>query len=689
MVLSNIPRTHDSDSRYHVLRITDNGDPGILGAEATYASGDPVEETRDNGWQERGGDEATPRNEAEPPPNSRMQVNEASSSHTGREAEHDRTPADTQTSHDNGMRTIRLPENWDDPEIWGTFEPMTGLEDILNEIQPNIVENQNGGDAREGHTNRRQRPTEEWDFLELLQTPIDSEQPDRNTESTENPQPDVPQAPGPATRKDRTNTKNSRAALRIASLNIRGAGSSRTRSKWTDIARLMKTRSINVLAVQETHLTEDQLSTLNHRHQGVRIISSPNPDNPSSKGGVAIILNRHNTCWQEVEVEYTRPGRALTVEVRWGHTSKLRITAVYAPSGDPTANAELWSSLHNEWETNPHKRPDVILGDFNMVEHGLDRPARQERTPKQMKTGCGLVDGWQRNHADGKPEYTFKTKKRNCVNSRSRIDRIYLKESLYKLSYEWRIEDSGLHNLDHYMVTAYIATKDTPYVGKGRSTIGDFILEFKEVQEAFVKRTKALEKEIETLLSGETERTSTTNPQTIWKAYKDDLLTIARDFSRKRISRIDKEIEMWEKRKKAILALDNLQENDDEQILLDEVEDNITDLLVAKTLRQRTKMDARHHLIGETNSKYDYILHKEKKPRDTIPRLRKPGLEPAQYSTSTNEMLDIATTHHETLQEKYEHTLSPSARGKAREKALKNVPEWDGKFGQEKSERQQ
>ncbi|KAF6754646.1 hypothetical protein DFP72DRAFT_744002, partial [Ephemerocybe angulata] len=36
-------------------------------------------------------------------------------------------------------------------------------------------------------------------------------------------------------------------------------------------------------------------------------------------------------------------------------------------------------------------------------------------------------------------------------------------------------------------------------------------------------------------------------------------------------------------------------------------------------------------------------------------------------------MLDIATTHHETLQEKYEHTLSPSARGKAREKALSHL----------------
>ncbi|KAF6746601.1 hypothetical protein DFP72DRAFT_1076282 [Ephemerocybe angulata] len=173
------------------------------------------------------------------------------------------------------------------------------------------------------------------------------------------------------------------------------------------------------------------------------------------------------------------------------------------------------------------------------------------------------------------------------------------------------------------MVTAYVATSNTPYVGKGRSTIGDFILEFPELQEKFRVRALALER---ALKDARADRSPTNNPQTLWKKFKEDLLAIAKEFSRKRVALIDREIDMWQKRKEAIHNLENLEEQEDELILLDEIEDNITDLLAAKTLPQKTKMEARHHFVAETNTKYDYILHSEKKPRDTIPRLRKAGV---------------------------------------------------------------
>ncbi|KAF6742997.1 hypothetical protein DFP72DRAFT_768371, partial [Ephemerocybe angulata] len=82
------------------------------------------------------------------------------------------------------------------------------------------------------------------------------------------------------------------------------------------------------------------------------------------------------------------------------------------------------------------------------------------------------------------------------------------------------------------------------------------------------------------------------------------------------------------------------------------------------------KMDARHHLTAESNSKYDYIMHREKKPRDTIPRLQKPGTEPPQYATSTNEMLGIATNHHDSIQRDYEFTLTEEERNKHMEETL-------------------
>ncbi|KAF6740887.1 hypothetical protein DFP72DRAFT_773469, partial [Ephemerocybe angulata] len=85
------------------------------------------------------------------------------------------------------------------------------------------------------------------------------------------------------------------------------------------------------------------------------------------------------------------------------------------------------------------------------------------------------------------------------------------------------------------------------------------------------------------------------------------------------------------------------------------------------------KMEARHHFVAETNTKYDYILHNEKKPRDTIPRLRKPGSEPPQYATSTNEMVEIATKHHEDLQGEYVHEPGSAAAETAKRRALNSL----------------
>ncbi|KAF6750631.1 hypothetical protein DFP72DRAFT_817506, partial [Ephemerocybe angulata] len=212
-----------------------------------------------------------------------------------------------------------------------------------------------------------------------------------------------------------------------------------------------------------------------------------------------------------------------------------------------------------QWRKARAERDNILLLAVNVLKSQWDRSVVESFTA--LRQNCKLIDGWQRNNMNGKPQYSFRTQKRTGTNTRSRIDRIYLKDSLYDLSYEWKIVNSGIPKLDHYMITAYIATKDTPYIGKGRSTIGDFILEFKEVQEMFRKRTLKLMQDLE--MSYET-RSEEHNPQTLWKEYKTDLLSLARDFSRKRVSRIDKEIEMWEARKTKILGVENLEDNEDE-----------------------------------------------------------------------------------------------------------------------------
>ncbi|KAF6746602.1 hypothetical protein DFP72DRAFT_823032 [Ephemerocybe angulata] len=147
---------------------------------------------------------------------------------------------------------------------------------------------------------------------------------------------------------------------------MKGGGTAHTHGKWRTISRMMKTSSLSILALQETHLTEEHRNELERRYDRMKIYSSPDPDNETGKGGVAIILNKHNTSWQDAQVEYTIPGRAITLTVKWGHSSTMRITAIYAPAGTATEKAVFWTTLRDIWRADRTKKPDILLGDLNM-----------------------------------------------------------------------------------------------------------------------------------------------------------------------------------------------------------------------------------------------------------------------------------------------------------------------------------
>ncbi|KAF6763354.1 hypothetical protein DFP72DRAFT_753881, partial [Ephemerocybe angulata] len=61
----------------------------------------------------------------------------------------------------------------------------------------------------------------------------------------------------------------------------------------------------------------------------------------------------------------------------------------------------------------------------------------------------------------------------------------------------------------------------------------------------------------------------------------------------------------------------------------------------------------RHHVEGETGSKYDFYINRARKPRDTVPSLRIPDSAPPQYEHNSKKMVEIASNYHDRLQDKY------------------------------------
>ena len=90
-------------------------------------------------------------------------------------------------------------------------------------------------------------------------------------------------------------------------------------------------------------------------------------------------------------------------------------------------NEQFWQSLTQIWSENDLPRPDLVLGNFNIItealdhcSHRLDSNASMEAL-MEMCREMNLRDGWRSVYPDVR-QYTYF---QASTSSRSRIDRIY------------------------------------------------------------------------------------------------------------------------------------------------------------------------------------------------------------------------------------------------------------------------
>ncbi|TEB21312.1 DNase I-like protein [Coprinellus micaceus] len=235
----------------------------------------------------------------------------------------------------------------------------------------------------------------------------------------------------------------------------------------------MRKRKLGVLAVQETHLKNGDLDALNERMKSkIFIINSGNPNRPNANG-VAIILNRQTTAWAETQKWVLVPGRALMVQFPWKNGGEHRtILNVYAPN-DARENETFWKELASKWDgRNPPPKPDIMLGDMNIVEDSIDRIPIHGDDPnavealRSLKCKLGLIDGWREEH----PETIAYSYPQETTRSQSRIDRVYTTKKIAKTTREWIIEPSDVKT-DHNLVSFHYYEPGQQLKGKGRPTL--------------------------------------------------------------------------------------------------------------------------------------------------------------------------------------------------------------------------
>ena len=425
--------------------------------------------------------------------------------------------------------------------------------------------------------------------------------------------------------------------------------------KWFHINQLVRDDKIAVLALQETHLNQDQTDRINSMFQDtLHIVASADPENHNSKG-VALVINKRLLGAHDIDHYELLPGRALLVSIPWNSQNRINVLNIYAPN-DPTRNATLWETIHDGIINLP--QPDIILGDFNFVEDPLDRlPAHFDNPTtvdnwQSLKSHLSLTDGWRATFPSSL-SYTF-AQSAGQGGHQSRIDRIYIQESMLQFSKDWEIGPSPVHT-DHYMVSVRISKQNMPFIGKGRWTLNPSLLRDKEIIGSIAIEAAKLRSSLDHY---EAHRTDQDNPQTAFKSFKDNAVAILRNRAKKIIPMAKQRIERLKENLRQVLN-DTSIPDDDRLLVSCELRERINTLRqsIHDSTRDRSHLKIRIESESPTSGLWAKS-GKERKARDVITELQALDSPPdnPQYINRSSDMAELARSYYENLQQK---DLSP------------------------------
>lgn len=469
--------------------------------------------------------------------------------------------------------------------------------------------------------------------------------------------------------------KNTRAAVQVASLNMNGRGAPSAHSpasKWHSVNQFLRDSKVGVLALQETHMTVDLAVDINALHgSSLHVFHSVNPANANS-AGVAFVLNKRKTNIVGAQAWEIVPGRALLLSLPWHKEEVMHILNVYAPAANAALNAKFWSDLSEQWTEQELPSPDIVLGDFNLVEDAVDRfpqsedDARATVNLSDFVTRFKLIDGWRRCYPDA-AGFSYP---RIAIANRSRIDRIYISPYLYRFATNWSISPAVAIPSDHCLVSCSVTTMTAPYIGPGRWTMPLFLL----TDQPFLRSIDALGSTLAADINDMTTNTvDARSPiQARFRKFKDDVITVARARARAKIPAIDRAIRELKARLKIITASAAYLTDVDSMLEAGLIQQRLVSLESRRFLNARAVARAHYRFEGDTISKYWSLINKNKRPRDLIYKLRRPEAV-STYVTRSDRMAELARDYHSDLQDKDMAPLSGD-RLSATDAVLESLP---------------
>lgn len=494
-----------------------------------------------------------------------------------------------------------------------------------------------------------------------------------NTNTRENP---IPKPPGKKSLRKKANIK-------IGTVNINrlhtGSENNNVFEKWAEVNATMKRDKIAILAVQETHLDEQNTrAIIKAFDKRLRILNSQPEENPRASAGVAFVLNKDLVDAEKVETDELIKGRAIAIKLTWKRNSEETVIInVYAPNRR-SEHQNFWKKVEDERKKRRIRKPDFVLGDFNVTEEPIDRsPARHDTQTattalREYRLSTGVQDQWRHTFPKAR-EFTYRATA-NDLPIKSRLDRIYISSNKANFTFDWKIAPSSIPT-DHWMVTVKYAPQDAPYIGKGRWMWPLHTLNDKKLMNWVEDKGKVLQVNLERLMTTPNERSRTDNPQLLWKNFKKEITEHIAKEARMKKYKAKARLRKLEKDREEVLKKIETEEKEElqwqEAILANEI--GHLEKITSYNERQRLKAKISWHgeKLGGTWSN----LSKPRKPRDAILRLRVPNTYPEQYEVRSDRMAELAKNYHDSLQEAGMDNEAEAERETRMTNILEKIPE--------------
>ncbi|KAJ7276722.1 hypothetical protein C8J57DRAFT_1434452 [Mycena rebaudengoi] len=307
----------------------------------------------------------------------------------------------------------------------------------------------------------------------------------------------------------------------------------------------MREQHVGVLIVGEAHMTDERKSNIDAlfaRCMRLEFTKDPISDNSA---GIAFVLNKNLVETENIKTTEVVAGRALLLEMKNVDGSPLSILGVYAPNA-PSDNAAFWRTIKAWFMARPRvRKPEFMGGDMN----------RGTRRPKKVLWNDGRV----RETYPSTCAYTYHQTIAQGA-SQSRVDRFYVKTSLFKQTFEWGMQTAGI-NTDHRMVTVRLTTENAPTLGHGRWVWPAYLIKDKTLSEFVDNKGQRLCADLEAV-ARRPAREADYNAQTLWARFKDEIDAKARHRAKVMVPKIVQEIAEVETKLDLILANKDLTEDE-------------------------------------------------------------------------------------------------------------------------------